>query len=226
MNILIIDDEKLLVKGLKTSLEREGFRVFPAYDGKAGLDLLNTEKVDLILLDIMLPVIDGVSFLKKVREHSDVPVIMLTAKDDYADMVLSLELGADDYVTKPFNTRVLIARINSLLRRASRLSEPSGIIEVNGVKINIPSRTVHKGSKEVILTSKEFDILEVLVRNIGVVLSRERIFDMVWHELDCDTRTVDVHISKLRDKLEDDPDNPTLIRTKWGAGYYLRKDMA
>ena len=226
MNILLIDDEKLLVKGLKTSLEKEGFCVYAAFDGKAGLEVLNREKIDLILLDIMLPVIDGVTLLKKVRENSGVPVIMLTAKDDYADMVLGLELGADDYVTKPFNTRVLIARINSLLRRAAKPFEPDGIIEAEGIKINIPSRTVFKGDVEIALTAKEFDILEALARNRGIIMSRERIFDLVWRELDCDTRTIDVHISKLREKIEDDPENPSFIRTKWGSGYYIRKELA
>lgn len=224
MNILLIDDEVLLVKGLKTSLEKEGFCVHAAFDGKAGLDMLSREKIDLIILDIMLPVIDGVSFLKKVREHCGVPIIMLTAKDDYADMVLSLELGADDYVTKPFNTRVLIARINSLLRRAARPAESEGMIEADNMKINMPSRTVFKGDREINLTAKEFDILEALARNRGVVMSREKIFDLVWRELDCDTRTVDVHISKLREKIEDNPENPSLIKTKWGVGYYMRKE--
>lgn len=224
MNILIIDDEKLLVKGLKTSLEKEGFNVFLAYDGKEGLYILNKEKVDLILLDIMLPVIDGISFLKKVRDSMNIPIIMLTAKDDYADMVLGLELGADDYVTKPFNTRVLIARINSLLRRASMSDIKYETVEIDHLTINIPCRTVYKDGMEIDLTAKEFDILEVLIKNMGIVMSREKIFDLVWHELDCDTRTVDVHISKLREKLEDDPSNPSIIKTKWGVGYFVRKE--
>lgn len=224
MNILVVDDEKLLVKGLKASLTREGFNTFIAYDGKEGLDILNKEKIDLILLDIMLPGINGITFLKKIRENMNTPVIMLTAKDDYADMVLGLELGADDYVTKPFNTRVLIARINSLLRRASILSNNDEIIEIDNLKINLPGRTVNKDGLEIELTAKEFDILETLAINKGVIMSREKIFELVWHELDCDTRTVDVHISKLREKIEADPSNPLIIKTKWGVGYYMRKE--
>jgi two-component system, OmpR family, response regulator VicR len=224
MNILVVDDERLLVKGLKTSLENEGYCVFTAFDGKVALETVNKEKVDLILLDIMLPVIDGVTFLKKIRETSGIPIIMLTAKDDYADMVLGLELGADDYVTKPFNTRVLLARINSLLRRAFMQGKTDEIIEIDSLKINIPCRTVYKGEKEIELTAKEFDILEVLAKQRGAVISREAIYDLVWRELDCDTRTVDVHISNLREKLEDDAANPSIIKTKWGVGYFLRRD--
>lgn len=223
MNILIVDDERLLVKGLRASLEREGFHVFAAYDGKEGLDIVSKEKLDIILLDIMLPIIDGVTFLKQLRQNLDIPVIMLTAKDDYADMVLGLEMGADDYVTKPFNTRVLIARINSLLRRSKMSGKTDGIIEIEGIKINLASRTVHKGYRELELTAREFDIFEVLARNRGTVLSREKIYSLVWNELECDTRTVDVHISNLREKLEDDPSVPSIIRTKWGVGYYIGK---
>lgn len=224
MNILIVDDEKLLVKGLKSSLTKEGFNVFTAYNGKEGLDIVNKERIDLILLDIMLPVVDGITFLKKIRQNMNTPVIMLTAKDDYADMVLGLELGADDYVTKPFNTRVLIARINSLLRRASMPEKDDGIIEIDDLKINIPGRELYKDNKEIYLTTKEFDILKILAVNRGIVMSREKIFSLVWNELECDTRTVDVHISKLREKIEDDPSNPAIIRTKWGVGYFMRKE--
>ncbi len=224
MNILIVDDEKLLVKGLKSSLLKEGFNVFTAHDGAEGLATLKKEKIDLVLLDIMLPEVNGITFLKRVRQTTNTPVIMLTAKDDYADMVLGLELGADDYVTKPFNTRVLIARINSLLRRASLSDKDNEIIEIDNLRINIPCRTAHKGATEIYLTAKEFDILKILAKNRGIVLSRERIFDLVWNELECDTRTVDVHISKLREKIEDDPSSPSKIRTKWGVGYFMRKD--
>lgn len=224
MTILIVDDEKLLIKGIKASLTKEGFDVLTAFDGREGLDILKTEKIDLILLDIMLPVIDGMTFLKKVRESTNIPVIMLTAKDDYADMVLGLELGADDYVTKPFNTRVLIARINSLLRRASLPVQTDDIIEIDNIKISFKSRAVYRDGTEINLTAKEFDILQILARNKGIVLSREKIFDLVWKELDCDTRTVDVHISKLREKIEYNPSNPKIIKTKWGVGYFMRKD--
>ncbi|MCX7922910.1 MAG: response regulator transcription factor [Clostridia bacterium] len=229
MNLLLVDDEKLLVKGLSASLRKEGFGVFAAFEGKQALEILNTEKIDMILLDIMLPVMDGITLLRKIRETMIIPIIMLTAKDDYADMVLGLELGADDYVTKPFHTRVLIARIHSLARRISMLqagtaSVEQGIINTGKLKIDINRRTLHKNGQEINLTAKEFDILVTLVRNSEIVLSREKLFDLVWQELDCDTRTVDVHISKLREKIEDDTANPSYIRTKWGVGYYFKKE--
>jgi len=231
MNLLIVDDEKLLVKGLAASLRKEGFQVCIAYDGREAIDILNNEKIDLILLDIMLPGIDGITLLRKIRETMQIPVIMLTAKDDYADMVLGLELGADDYVTKPFHTRVLIARINSLTRRVKMLQSRNdtvehGIIYAGKLKIDLNRRSLFKDGKEIGLTAKEFDILQTLARNNEIVLSREKIFDLVWNELDCDTRTVDVHISKLREKIEDDAANPCYIRTKWGVGYYFIKDGA
>ena len=229
MKVLIVDDERLFVKGLTANLRKEGFNVFTAFDGREALEILNKEKIDLALLDVMLPFMDGMSLLRKIRETMNIPIIMLTAKDDYADMVLGLELGADDYVTKPFQTRVLVARIHSLARRVNMLQAGAdkmkqGIINVDKLKIDINRRTLHKEDKEINLTAKEFDILMVLAVNNGIVLSREKIFDLVWQELDCDTRTVDVHISKLRDKLEDDAANPCYIRTKWGVGYYFRTE--
>lgn len=229
MNLLLVDDEKLLVKGLSASLRKEGFQVYAAYDGKAALDILKSEKIDIVLLDIMIPGMDGISLLKKVRETMDIPVIMLTAKDDYADMVLGLELGADDYVTKPFNTRVLVARIHTVMRRTGisrgqNGNEKDGVIQRGRLIIDLNRRTVSKNGQEIDLTAKEFDILQTMVRNNGIVLSREKIYDLVWQELDCDTRTVDVHISKLREKIEDDSSNPSYIMTKWGVGYYFRKD--
>jgi two-component system, OmpR family, response regulator VicR len=231
MNLLLVDDEKLLVKGLAASLRKEGFQVFAAFDGKEALEILKTEKIDLVLLDIMLPVMDGITVLKKIRETMSIPIIMLTAKDDYADMVLGLELGADDYVTKPFHTRVLVARIHSLARRANLMQAgidivEHGIIHAGKMKIDLNRRTLHKEGKEIDLTAKEFDILHTLARNNEIVLSREKIFDLVWQELDCDTRTVDVHISKLREKIEDDAAHPSYIRTKWGVGYYFMKGGA
>lgn len=229
MNLLLVDDERLFVKGLTASLRKEGFHIFTAYDGREALDILKSEKVDLALLDVMLPEMDGVTLLKKIRETMDVPVIMLTARDDYADMVLGLELGADDYITKPFHTRVLIARIHTVMRRigakhAGALNTEKGIILSGSLKIDLSRRTLYKEGREIALTAKEFDILYTLAQNSGIVLSREKIYDLVWQELDCDTRTVDVHISKLREKIEDDVANPSYIRTKWGVGYYFLKD--
>jgi len=234
MNLLLVDDEKLFVKGLSTSLKKEGFKVFTAFDGKEALRILESEKIDIVLLDIMLPEVDGITLLKKIRETMDIPVIMLTAKDDYADMVLGLELGADDYVTKPFHTRVLIARIHTILRRtASKHTRhygtekiEDGVINNGRLKLDLNRRTLYKDNKEIDLTAKEFDILYTLIKNRGIVLSREKIYNIVWNELECDTRTVDVHISNLREKIEDDPGNPSYIRTKWGVGYYFKNDDA
>lgn len=200
MNLLLVDDEKLFVKGLTKSLEKEGFKVFAAFEGKQALEILESGEIEIVLLDIMLPGMDGITLLKRIRQTTDVPVIMLTAKDDYADMVLGLELGADDYVTKPFHTRVLVARINTVMRRsrskhAGRAGAPDaddGLILGGKLRIDLNRRTVYKESREINLTAKEFDILHTLARNGGIVLSREKIYDLVWQELDCDTRTVDV----------------------------------
>jgi two-component system response regulator VicR len=232
MNLLLVDDEKLFVKGLTKSLEKEGFKVFAAFEGMQALEILESGEIEIVLLDIMLPGMDGITLLKRIRQTTDVPVIMLTAKDDYAYMVLGLELGADDYVTKPFHTRVLVARINTVMRRsrskhvgqAAAPDADDGVILGGKLRIDLNSRTVYKESREINLTAKEFDILHTLARNGGIVLSREKIYDLVWQELDCDTRTVDVHISRLREKIEDDPANPSYIRTKWGVGYYFRKE--
>lgn len=225
MKVLIVDDEKPLVRGLSASLAKEGFNTLAAFDGIEALDLIGREKIDIVLLDIMLPGMDGITVLRKLREKSNVPVIMLTAKDDSADMVMGLELGADDYVTKPFNARVLIARIRSVVRRKSAIDTKQDVFECKGIKVDFNLREVHKMGIDIELTAKEFDILEVLVKNRGIVLSREKIFDTVWNEPDFDTRTVDVHISNLREKIESDSSNPSLIRTKWGVGYYFAKEV-
>jgi|CZCB01.1.fsa_nt_gi DNA-binding response OmpR family regulator len=228
MNILIVDDEQALVKGLKKSLTKEGYNVFTAYDGKEALELINNEKIDCILLDLMLPEIDGITLCKKIRQTMDVPIIMLTAKDDYVDKIVGLEMGADDYVTKPFHTKELIARIKAILRRVNSMSvvkEEEDVIEVGAVKVCASSRTAYLNGKEIPLTAKEFDILYLLMKERGKVFSREMLYELVWHEVSFDTRTVDVHIRKLRQKIEDDPANPYYLKTKWGVGYYFRKDV-
>lgn len=224
MNILVIDDEKLLVKGLKKSLVQEGFNVFTAYDGNEALNIVNTEKVDFIILDLMLPGIDGMSLCKMIRVKMDIPIIMLTAKDDYIDKILGLELGADDYMTKPFHTRELIARIKAVYRRLSKRNIEENIIEIDDLKLDILSRSLYKKETEIPLTSKEYDILKILISNLGRVYSRDYLYELVWGETSYDTRTVDVHISKLREKIEDEPSNPKYINTKWGIGYYFRKE--
>lgn len=224
LNILIVDDEKPLVRGLCASLRKEGFNTFEAYDGHEALKIIKNQKFDIILLDIMLPGIEGITLLRKIREMGNIPVIMLTARDDSADMVMGLELGADDYVTKPFNSRVLIARIRSVIRRHKLQHSNEGNFQFNNLVVNFNLREVQKNGITINLTAKEFDILHTLIKNRGVVLSREKIFDTVWQEPDFDTRTVDVHISNLREKIEDDTTKPSFIRTKWGVGYYFAKE--
>lgn len=225
MKILIVDDEKPFVLGLTASLKKEGYEVGAAYDGITAMDTIKTQKYDIILLDIMLPGMDGMTLLRKIRDFSDVPVIMLTARDDYADMVLGLELGADDYVTKPFNARVLTARIKAVSRRKpAQAVNPGSLIYIKNLTIDFALRCVLKNDKEIELTAKEFDILSALIKNKGIVIPRDRLYEMVWDMPDFDTRTVDVHVSKIREKLEDDPSNPYFIRTKWGVGYYFVKE--
>lgn len=225
MNILIVDDEKLLVKGLRKSLQKEGYNVFVAYDGNEALDQIEKREIDFILLDLMLPEIDGMTLCKRIRVNSDVPIIMLTAKDDYIDKILGLEFGADDYVTKPFHTRELITRIKVICRRLQKSNIDQSIIEAGDLHINEVERTVNKSGNKVSLTAKEFDILLYLVQNRGRVFSREQIFELAWNEISFDTRTVDVHVKNLRSKIEDNPSDPKYIKTKWGVGYYFKKDF-
>ncbi len=223
MNILIVDDEKLIVKGLKHSLEQNDFCVYTAFDGKEAFDMVNCNHLDFILLDIMLPKIDGITLCKKIREKYDVPIIMLTAKEDYIDKVLGLELGAYDYVTKPFNTRELIARINAVYRRYINKHDNAEIMQHGSLKIDVSYRTTYIDDVEIMLTAKEFDLLKTFIKSPGRVFTRENLFDIVWNENIFDTRTVDVHIKNLREKIEEDPSKPQLIKTKWGVGYYLKR---
>jgi DNA-binding response OmpR family regulator len=172
----------------------------------------------------MLPGMDGISLCKAIRLKTDIPILMLTAKDDYVDKVLALELGADDYMTKPFNTRELIARVKAICRRLDKKAHDDRIIEFGNLKLNLMERTLYRDNTEIILTSKEFDILKLLITSPGRVYPREELYQLVWNEDVLDTRTVDVHISNLRDKIEDDPFSPSYIKTKWGVGYYFRKE--
>lgn len=222
MEVLVVDDERLLVKGLKKSLEQEGFNVAVAYDGEAALDIICGNEFDFIILDLMLPKIDGITLCRRIREHSDVPIIMLTAKDGDIDKILGLELGADDYMTKPFNTRELIARMRAISRRLEKQVKEKQF-KAGKLIVDSIGRQVRYGDREIELTPKEFDILELLIRNSGRVFSREQIFQMVWQEPCIDTRTIDVHIKNLRDKLKDE-DNQSMIQTKWGVGYYFRRE--
>lgn len=223
--ILIVDDEPLLVKGLKYGLEQDGYSTEAAYDGKKALELQEKEKFDLIILDLMLPEIDGLEVCQKIREKSDVPIIMLTAKGEDMNKILGLEYGADDYMTKPFNILELKARIKAILRRSSNKEAKLGdqIIYVDDFIINTLGRKVTVNGKEINLTAKEFDLLILLATNPGKVFTREELLEIIWgYEYFGDLRTVDVHIRRLREKIEKDSDNYEYILTKWGVGYYFR----
>lgn len=227
MRVLIIDDEKLLVKGLRKSLEQEGFQVSVAYDGEEGIKIFKEGDFDFIILDLMLPKLDGISVCRNIRQESDVPIIMLTAKDSDIDKILGLELGADDYMTKPFNTRELIARIRAITRRLEKIEKAhenkNNIYTLGNFKVDTEARLVYNDNVEIELTPKEFDILELLIKNRGRVFSRDQIFELVWKEPCLDTRTIDVHVKNLRDKLRRQDSDENLIETKWGVGYYIRK---
>ena len=224
--VLVVDDEKLIVKGVRFSLEQDGMEVDCAYDGEEALEMTKANDYDLILLDVMLPKMDGFEVCQQVREFSDVPIIMLTAKGDDMDKILGLDNGADDYITKPFNILEVKARIKAIMRRGRKKDEkeaPSNVLEKNGMKIDRESRRVFIEGKEVNLTAKEFDVLELLAMNPDKVYSREQLLNLVWgHEYPGDARTVDVHIRRLREKIEKLPSNPKYVYTKWGVGYYFK----
>ncbi|MBS4007201.1 MAG: response regulator transcription factor [Clostridium sp.] len=226
--ILVVDDEKTIVKGLKFSLEKEGYEVLAAYDGAEALSLFKTENPDLIVLDLMLPEVDGFEVCRRIRKGSEVPIIMLTARGEDIDKILGLELGADDYVTKPFNPRELTARIKAILRRSQLHSgkDQAGmqVIRLQDLQIDLFQRKVRIRDKEVDLTSKEFALLSLLASHPGRVFSREKLLEHVWgYDYYGDARTVDVHIRHLREKIEPDPATPQLILTVWGAGYKFRE---
>ena len=224
-NILVVDDEAVLVKGIKFNLENEGYQVETGNDGQEAVDKARTGRFDLIILDLMMPRIDGLQACMKIREFSNVPVIMLTARSEDADKVIGFECGADDYITKPFNILELKARIRALLRRAGQAAQQqSGAsrLERGAIAIDTDSRAAWRSGAGVELTAKEFDLIELLMRNPGRVYSRENLLNLVWgYEYIGELRTVDVHIRRLREKLEPDPANPEYILTKWGVGYYF-----
>ena len=223
MNILVVDDERLLVKGLKRSLENDGFFVYTAYDGLEALKCLDSYQIDLIILDIMLPEIDGMTLCKTIRKKSAVPIIMLTARSADFDKLLGFEMGTDDYMTKPFNTMELIHRIRVIMRRINVPRENS-ILSCKELILNLDERVLNLKSKVIELTSKEFDILALLMKNRGKVYCREDIFEKVWREEAVDVRTIDVHVRNIREKIEDEPKNPIYIKTKWGIGYFFVKE--
>ncbi len=224
MKILVVDDEKLLVKGMKFNLENEGYEVECAYDGAAAVDLARTCRFDLIILDVMMPQLDGIEACMRIREFSNVPIIMLTAKSDDADKLMGFESGADDYLTKPFNILELKARVRALLRRAAGVQRSAGAeLTVGDITLNTEERAAFKAGRPVELTAKEYDLVEMLMRNPRRVYSRENLMNVVWgYTYSGDYRTVDVHIRRLREKLENNPAEPEYILTKWGVGYYFK----
>lgn len=224
--ILVVDDEQVLVKGIKFNLEHEGYQVEVGYDGEQAVELAREGGFDLILLDLMMPKIDGLQACMRIREFSNVPIIMLTAKGEDADKLMGFECGADDYITKPFNLLELKARVRALLRRsgAAEQKKAGAVLEAGHIKLDTAARAAWRDGTPVELTAKEFDLMELLLRNPGRVYSRENLLNVVWgYEYIGDYRTVDVHVRRLREKLELDPANPEFIRTKWGVGYYLTK---
>ncbi|KPU27884.1 PhoP family transcriptional regulator [Caloranaerobacter sp. TR13] len=224
-HILIVDDEPLMVKGLKYSLEQDGYKIDTAYDGNEALRKALDSSYDLIILDLMLPGIDGLEVCQKIREKSQVPIIMLTAKGEDINKILGLEYGADDYLTKPFNILELKARIKAILRRVVARETKIGeqVIKVDNFTINTLGRKVTVRGKEINLTAKEFDLLLLLASNPGKVFSREELLEVIWgYEYFGDLRTVDVHIRRLREKIEKNSSQPEYILTKWGVGYYFR----
>ena len=224
--ILVVDDERVLVKGIKFNLENEGYQVQAGYDGEEAVELARNGEFDLIILDVMMPKIDGLQACMRIREFSNVPVIILTARSEDSDKIIGFECGADDYITKPFNILELKARVRALLRRygAAEKRKTDEDLSIGHIRLDTGERTAWKDDERVELTAKEFDLMELLIRNPGRVFSRENLLNTVWgYEYIGDFRTVDVHIRRLREKLELEPANPEYIRTKWGVGYYLSK---
>ena len=224
MKILVVDDEKTLVKGIKFNLENEGYQVECAYDGAAAVELARNEKFDLLILDVMMPEVDGLEACMRIREFSNVPIIMLTAKSEDADKLMGFECGADDYLTKPFNILELKARVRALLRRAAGVQRVQGaVLTVGDISLNTEERVAIRNGETVDLTAKEYDLIELLMRNPRRVYSRENLMNVVWgYTYAGDYRTVDVHIRRLREKLEKNPAEPDHIMTKWGVGYYFK----
>ena len=223
--ILVVDDEKLIVKGIRFSLEQDGIEVDCAYDGEEALNYARNNTYDMILLDVMLPVMNGFEVCQQIREFSNVPIIMLTAKGDDMDKILGLDYGADDYITKPFNILEVKARIKAIIRRTSRRNEERDVpktVERGAMRLDLDSRRVYIGEHEINLTAKEFEVLELLIRNPGKVYSRENLLKLIWgSDYPGDVRTVDVHIRRLREKIEKVPGDPVYVKTKWGVGYYF-----
>ena len=226
MKILVVDDEALLVKGIRFNLKSDGYEVITGSNSQEAVELTKSESPDLVVLDVMMPVMDGLTACGKIREFSDVPIILLTAKADDMDKLIGFDHGADDYLTKPFNILELKARIRAMLRRTggNEKKEAGNRLVGGNITLDLDARNAYKGSELVVLTAKEFDVIEFLMRNAGRVYSREALLDTIWaYEYRSDIRTVDVHIRRLREKLEENPAEPRHILTKWGVGYYFSK---
>lgn len=227
MRVLVVDDEKLLVKGIKFNLENDGYEVGCAYDGEEALRQFSEQGADLVILDLMLPKTDGLTVCRKIREASNVPIIMLTAKSQDNDKLIGFEYGADDYLTKPFNIMELKARIRAILRRISApvTRKETSVLKAGYIRVNLPERAAFSSGQEVELTAKEFDLLVMLMKNPGRVFDRENLLNFVWgYEYPGDIRTVDVHVRRLREKMERQPEHPEYILTKWGVGYYFKNE--
>ena len=225
MRVLVVDDEKLLVKGIKFNLENDGYEVLTGSDGQEALDIAASQPVDLIILDVMMPNMDGLEACQRIREFSNVPIIMLTAKADDMDKLMGFEHGADDYLTKPFNILELKARVRALLRRSGGQTqqERSARLVCGHIALDTDARNAYRDNVITDLTAKEFDLMELLMRNPNRVYSRESLLDIIWgYEYRSDIRTVDVHVRRLREKLEQNPAEPEHILTKWGVGYYFK----
>ena len=226
MKILVVDDEALLVKGIRFNLKSDGYEVITGSNGQEAVELTKSESPDLVVLDVMMPIMDGLTACGKIREFSDVPIILLTAKADDMDKLIGFDHGADYYLTKPFNILELKARIRAMLRRTggNEKKEAGNRLVGGNITLDLDARNAYKGSELVVLTAKEFDVVEFLMRNAGRVYSREALLDTIWaYEYRSDIRTVDVHIRRLREKLEENPAEPKHILTKWGVGYYFSK---
>jgi DNA-binding response OmpR family regulator len=225
MKILVVDDEDLLVKGIRFNLQNEGYDVITGSNGLEAVMLTQTERPDLVVLDVMMPEMDGLTACSKIREFSNIPIILLTAKAQDMDKLIGFDHGADDYLTKPFNILELKARIRALLRRAKHeASAKEDSLTIGNIKLDLNARNAYRSGELADLTAKEFDVIEFLMRNPNRVYSREALLDTIWtYEYRSDIRTVDVHIRRLREKLEENPAEPQYIMTKWGVGYYFRK---
>lgn len=223
--VLVVDDEKTIVKGIRFSLEQDGMEVDCAYDGHEAVTLARRREYDIVLLDVMLPVFDGFSVCQQIREFSNMPIIMLTARGDDMDKILGLEYGADDYITKPFNILEVKARMKAILRRNSKNTAQNAAqkyVSAGDMRVDCENRRVYIQEKEVNLTAKEYDMLELLILNPNKIYSRENLLEIIWgRDYPGDVRTVDVHVRRLREKIEPNPSEPKYVHTKWGVGYYF-----